>query len=109
MENIRSPNRRAKLMREISIIQVLDIVKLIEVIKTERYIGMVLEYASGEYLAHSFSKFHKWPKSPHTHLSGGELFEHILACRFSAQLITGVHYLHTVHRDLKLEDLLLDG
>ncbi|KAJ3033664.1 hypothetical protein HDV00_005985 [Rhizophlyctis rosea] len=100
-ENIESPNRRAKLMREISILQALDhpfIVKLIEVIETEQYIGMVLEYASG-----------------------GELFEHILAhrylkerdaCRFFAQLIAGVHYLHAlhiVHRDLKLENLLLDG
>lgn len=53
--------------------------------------------------------------------SGGELFEHILAhrylkerdaCRFFAQLVAGVSYLHgqnIVHRDLKLENLLLDG
>jgi serine/threonine protein kinase len=53
--------------------------------------------------------------------SGGELFEHILARRYLkeaeagklfAQLIAGVSYLHNskiVHRDLKLENLLLDG
>ncbi|KAJ3117239.1 hypothetical protein HDU96_007498 [Phlyctochytrium bullatum] len=53
--------------------------------------------------------------------SGGELFEHILAhrylkereaCRFFAQLIAGVSYIHNkgiVHRDLKLENLLLDA
>ncbi len=53
-------------------------------------------------------------------LSGGELFDHILAHRYLkerdasklfAQLISGVHYLHQkhiVHRDLKLENLLLD-
>lgn len=53
-------------------------------------------------------------------LSGGELFDHILAhkylkerdaCRLFAQLISGVSYLHhkkIVHRDLKLENLLLD-
>lgn len=47
-------------------------------------------------------------------ISGGELFEYILArrylkehdaCRLFAQLISGVHYLHQkhiVHRDLKL-------
>ncbi|KAJ2438198.1 hypothetical protein GGF42_008374, partial [Coemansia sp. RSA 2424] len=64
---------------------------------TERYIGIVIEYASG-----------------------GELFDHILAhrqlkendaCRLFAQLIAGVSYLHAsniVHRDLKLENLLLD-
>lgn len=51
---------------------------------------------------------------------GGELFDHILAhkylkerdaCRLFAQLISGVSYLHQkkiVHRDLKLENLLLD-
>jgi protein-serine/threonine kinase len=51
---------------------------------------------------------------------GGELFEHILANKYLkerdaaklfAQLISGVDYLHRkqiVHRDLKLENLLLD-
>lgn len=51
---------------------------------------------------------------------GGELFDHILASRYLkerdaqklfAQLISGVDYLHKkhiVHRDLKLENLLLD-
>lgn len=68
-----------------------------QVIQNDKYIGIVLEYASG-----------------------GELFDHILthrylkdsvACRLFAQLISGVHYLHSkgiVHRDLKLENLLLD-
>jgi protein-serine/threonine kinase len=52
--------------------------------------------------------------------SGGELFDHILAhkylkekdaCKLFAQLISGVWYMHNkkiVHRDLKLENLLLD-
>lgn len=65
--------------------------------ETERHIGIVLEYASG-----------------------GELFDYILnhrylkdhaARRLFAQLISGVGYLHKkgiVHRDLKLENLLLD-
>ncbi|OMJ25919.1 Fatty acyl-CoA synthetase and RNA processing-associated kinase 1 [Smittium culicis] len=73
------------------------IVKLHDIIETDRYIGLVLEYASG-----------------------GELFEHILAhrylrerdaCRLFAQLISAVSCLHhnkIVHRDLKLENLLLD-
>ncbi|KAJ2342196.1 hypothetical protein GGF43_005988, partial [Coemansia sp. RSA 2618] len=73
------------------------IVRLHDIIETERYIGIVIEYASG-----------------------GELFDHILAhrqlkendaCRLFAQLIAGVSYLHSsniVHRDLKLENLLLD-
>lgn len=56
----------------------------------------------------------------HLTLAGGELFDHILAHRYLkekdaaklfAQLVSGVHYLHRkhiVHRDLKLENLLLD-
>jgi protein-serine/threonine kinase len=68
-----------------------NIVKLIEVIETNTYMGVIMEYASG-----------------------GELFEHILARKYLkenearhyfAQLITGVSYLHQkqiVHRDLKL-------
>ena len=66
-------------------------------IETDKYIGIILEYASG-----------------------GELFDHILAhrylkerdaCKLFAQLISAVWYLHQkkiVHRDLKLENLLLD-
>ena len=64
----------------------------------DRYIGIILEYASG-----------------------GELFDFILsqrclkenvARRLFAQLVSGVGYLHKrgiVHRDLKLENLLLDS
>ncbi|KAJ3385642.1 hypothetical protein HDU92_002958 [Lobulomyces angularis] len=100
-ENVNNASKRTKLTREISILQSLDhpfIVKLLEVIETQQYIGMVMEIASG-----------------------GELFEHILArkylkekeaCRYFVQLISGLQYLHAhkyVHRDLKLENLLLDG
>jgi serine/threonine protein kinase len=66
-------------------------------VETDRHIGIIMEYASG-----------------------GELFDHILnnrylkdnaARRLFAQLVSGVGYLHKkgiVHRDLKLENLLLD-
>lgn len=59
-------------------------------------------------------------KLMHFYRTGGELFEYILAhkhlrenvaCKLFAQLISGVAYLHAkkvVHRDLKLENLLLD-
>lgn len=95
-----SSNRETKVFREINALSILshpNIVKLEEVIQNDKYIGIVLEYASG-----------------------GELFDHILthrylkdnvACRLFAQLVSGVHYLHSkgiVHRDLKLENLLLD-
>ncbi|CAN6651082.1 serine/threonine-protein kinase Kin4p [Trichomonascus vanleenenianus] len=93
-------NRETKVFREINALKILthpNIVHLEQVIQNDKYIGIVLEYASG-----------------------GELFDHILthrylkdsvACRLFAQLVSGVHYLHSkgiVHRDLKLENLLLD-
>lgn len=93
-------NRETKVFREINALSILthpNIVRLEEVIQNDKYIGIVLEYASG-----------------------GELFDHIInhkylkdnvACRLFSQLISGVHYLHSkgiVHRDLKLENLLLD-
>ena len=93
-------SRISKVEREIQILRALrhpNIVHLNEVIQSERYIGIVLEYGSG-----------------------GELFDYILAhkclrerdaCRLFAQLVSGVAYLHhkkIIHRDLKLENLLLD-
>ncbi|KAI0601575.1 hypothetical protein F4775DRAFT_403203 [Biscogniauxia sp. FL1348] len=95
-----NPSRLAKIYREVSILRGIshpNIVRLHEMSETERHIGIVLEYASG-----------------------GELFDYILnhrylkdhaARRLFAQLVSGVGYLHKkgiVHRDLKLENLLLD-
>ena len=95
-----NPSRLPKIYREISILQELshpNIVRLHEMVETEKYIGIILEYASG-----------------------GELFDYILTHRYLkdpaarklfAQLVSGVGYLHKkgiVHRDLKLENLLLD-
>lgn len=90
----------SKVEREIEVLKALkhpNIVRLYDVIETDKYIGIILEYASG-----------------------GELFDHILAHRhlrerdaakLFSQLISGVWYIHQkkiVHRDLKLENLLLD-
>ncbi|RWR83251.1 serine/threonine-protein kinase SAPK7-like protein [Cinnamomum micranthum f. kanehirae] len=75
-----------------------NIIRFKEVILTPTHLSIVMEYAAG-----------------------GELFERICnAGRFSEdearyffqQLISGVHYCHTMqicHRDLKLENTLLDG
>lgn len=95
-----NPSRLPKIYREISILRDLshpNIVRLHEMVETDRHIGIIMEYASG-----------------------GELFDHILSNRYLkdnsarrlfAQLVSGVGYLHKkgiVHRDLKLENLLLD-
>ena len=92
--------KEGKIYREITALKKLrhpNIVRLVEVLQNDKYIGIVLEYASG-----------------------GELFDYILehrylkdsfACRLFAQLVSGVNYMHSkgiVHRDLKLENLLLD-
>ena len=100
-ENLNAhPNRLSKIYREVTILGSLshpNIVRLHEMVETERYIGIILEYASG-----------------------GELFDYILTHRYLkdnaarklfAQLVSGVEHLHKkgiVHRDLKLENLLLD-
>lgn len=98
--NIDTTLRMSKVEREIEVLRTLkhpNIVRLYDVIETDKYIGIILEYASG-----------------------GELFDHILAHRYLkekdaaklfSQLISGVWYIHQkkiVHRDLKLENLLLD-
>ncbi|KAG2005798.1 CAMK/CAMK1 protein kinase [Coprinopsis cinerea AmutBmut pab1-1] len=98
--NVDSSVRMSKVEREIEVLRTLkhpNIVRLYDVIETDKYIGIILEYASG-----------------------GELFDHILAHRhlrerdaakLFSQLISGVWYIHQkkiVHRDLKLENLLLD-
>ena len=95
-----NPSRLPKIHREINILETLNhpnIVKLHEMVQTTEYIGIILEYASG-----------------------GELFDYILNHRYLkdpvarklfAQLVSGVGYLHKkgiIHRDLKLENLLLD-
>ncbi|KAL4078032.1 Pkinase-domain-containing protein [Scleroderma citrinum] len=98
--SVDSSLRMSKVEREIEVLRTLkhpNIVRLYDVIETDKYIGIILEYASG-----------------------GELFDHILAHRYLkekdaaklfSQLISGVWYIHQkkiVHRDLKLENLLLD-
>lgn len=92
--------KESKIHREVAVLKNLrhpNVVRLFEVVQNEKYIGIVLEYASG-----------------------GELFDYILhnkylkeslACRLFAQLVSGIHYMHSkgiVHRDLKLENILLD-
>ncbi|KAG1233898.1 hypothetical protein G6F68_003087 [Rhizopus microsporus] len=100
-DHIDSPSQLEKIRMEIEILRTLNhpyIVKLLTVNETDACIGIVLEYAEG-----------------------GELFEYIYrqkylqeaeARRLFAQLVSSIYYMHEkniVHRDLKLENILLDA
>jgi len=96
-----NPSSLQKLFREVRIMKLLDhpnIVKLFEVIETEKTLYLVMEYASG-----------------------GEVFDYLVAhgrmkekearAKFR-QIVSSVQYCHQkhiVHRDLKAENLLLDA
>lgn len=96
-----NPSSLKKLFREVTIMKMLDhpnIVKLYEVIDTQRTLYLVMEYASG-----------------------GEVFDYLVAhgrmrekearAKFR-QIVSAVQYCHQkqiIHRDLKAENLLLDS
>ncbi|GAB1604852.1 serine/threonine-protein kinase SIK3-like isoform X1 [Argonauta hians] len=96
-----SPENLNKILREIQIMKLLrhpHIIRLYQVLETERRIYLVTEYASG-----------------------GEIFDHLVAHgrmnekearKKFKQIIAAVSYCHkhqVVHRDLKAENLLLDA
>ncbi|CAM1309911.1 MARK1 (predicted) [Pycnogonum litorale] len=96
-----NPGSLQKLFREVKIMKILDhpnIVKLYQVIQTEKTLYLVMEYASG-----------------------GEVFDYLVAhgrmkekearAKFR-QIVSAVQYCHQkriIHRDLKAENLLLDS
>nr|XP_033812442.1 MAP/microtubule affinity-regulating kinase 4 isoform X3 [Geotrypetes seraphini] len=96
-----NPTSLQKLFREVRIMKGLNhpnIVKLFEVIETEKTLYLVMEYASGgevfDYL-----------------VSHGRMKEKEARAKFR-QIVSAVHYCHQkniVHRDLKAENLLLDA
>lgn len=92
---------RRKIEREISVMKLFkhkNVLELFEVFQNSKYIFLVLE-----------------------HIQGGELFDYVVkrgrlpddeAFHFFKQIILGLEYCHTkliCHRDLKLENLLVDG
>jgi MAP/microtubule affinity-regulating kinase len=95
-----NPNSLEKLFREVSIMKILNhpnIVKLFEVIETDKTLYLVMEYVSNgevfEYL-----------------VKNGRMKENIARQKFR-QIVSAVQYLHSkkiIHRDLKAENLLLD-
>lgn len=97
---VKDSDSEVKIHREINSLKLLNhpnIVNLVEVMKSGKYVGIVLEYASGGELF-DYILQHKYLKEP-------------VAKKIFAQLVSGVDYMHSkglIHRDLKLENLLLD-
>ena len=100
-DKIKDSSDVERVSREIKILKQVNnpnIVKLYEIIETQKQLYLIMEYASG-----------------------GELFDYIVArsrlkeqqaCIFLQQILAGVEYLQlirVVHRDLKPENLLLDN
>ncbi|XP_049819571.1 serine/threonine-protein kinase MARK2-like isoform X5 [Aethina tumida] len=96
-----TPGSLQKLFREVRIMKMLDhpnIVKLFQVIETEKTLYLVMEYASGgevfDYL-----------------VLHGRMREKEARAKFR-QIVSAVQYCHQkriIHRDLKAENLLLDS
>ncbi len=89
-----------RVSREIHILKLIrhpNIIQLYEIIETPKHLFLVMEY-----------------------MEKGELFDHIVskrrldeeeACKILEQMISGIEYIHKlriVHRDLKLENCLID-
>lgn len=96
----KNSEKEVKIYREINALKHLshpNIVTLEEVLQNSKYIGIVLQYASG-------GEFYKY-------IQKKRRLKEPAACKIFAQLTSGVHYMHykgLAHRDLKLENLLLD-
>ncbi|EAS01448.2 Serine/Threonine kinase domain protein (macronuclear) [Tetrahymena thermophila SB210] len=96
------PQKKKNVQREIQILQKLDhshCIKLFKTIDTPKHINLVMEYVGSSSL-HSYLKLHTGRKLPENE-----------AKRIFKQLILGLEYLHSknvVHRDIKLENILLD-
>ena len=79
-----------------------NIIKLYDIKQSEKYIFLITEYCNGGSLSKSLEKYMKINKRPFTQ----EIVQYLMR-----QVVAGVQYLHNkriIHRDLKLDNLLLN-
>lgn len=101
-EKLQDQNRRKSVKREIKLMEKmnnLQIARLYEVIETTNHVILVMEYVSGGSL-YSYLKQHSGRRLPEQE-----------AKRVFKQIVEGIRYCHNrciTHRDIKLENVLLD-
>ena len=99
------PDNNKRLLNEISILQKIshkNIVKLIEVKKTKSHIYIVTEFCNGGSLTDNLFKY----VQIHRKAFSEEIVQYLMK-----QIVSAIYYLHMnkiVHRDLKLDNILLN-
>ena len=99
------PENLKRLLNEVSLLKCIkhpNIIRLVDTKKTKTHCYIVTEYANGGDLYETLKKYNSKYHSPFSE----EIVQHLMR-----QIVNAVHYLHShkvVHRDLKLENILLN-
>jgi calcium-dependent protein kinase len=102
---MKNPKSRQYLENEINILKEMDhpnIIKLIEVVNTTKYYYLVMEYCNGGDLAKCLAYYKNKNQKPFSE----EVVQYLMR-----QIVSGICYLHKkniLHRDIKLENILVN-